>query len=154
MTFSRFQYKVLGTRETKAAFRELDRRVQGQIMREAMKTAIVPAYEKAVDLAPEKSGRLKDNIKILGLRGRSRNGITGARIVTGTRKQLRIAPSNKFYYPAAHEYGSTKMEGKSFLRAAMFLRRRRCIAIAKREIKKLLEANWQLKNAIDKFKRG
>lgn len=129
--------KIKGARKLEKKLRALPRRVQGQVMRKALKDALVPVMELAKKRVPVDSGRLQKSIKIANLRKR---GVTGAVVQTGTRKQLRITADNAYYYPAAIEYGSPgrNVAPKSFLRASLFLRRRQALGIVRTRIRQMI----------------
>jgi hypothetical protein len=57
---------------------------------------------------------------------------------TGTRRQLKIEPDNDYYYPAAHEYGSKNQPARSFMRSALFDRKRQALALTQKELVKYL----------------
>lgn len=133
----KLNYRISGIAELNAKFKEMDKRMKGRLMTEALKTAIEPVHKLAISRAPFKTGRLKRSIKIGSTRTKARY-LKGAAVRTGTRRQLKIPPGNKYYYPAALEYGTEDMLPKSFLRSSLADRKGVALKILAREIERLL----------------
>lgn len=128
---------MVGARDLERKLGKLEKRTQGQAMRESLKSALEPAEQLAKNRVPVGFGRLKKSIK----RGVSTSrGSISAVIRTGTRKQLRIPQSAKYYYPAALEYGTRFIAARSFLRSALSDRRELVLGRFSRKLRSLLES--------------
>jgi len=136
---SRFlDLKFIGERRLQKKFKKLPRNVQNQIFKVSAKKALEPVRDLAIQRAPLRTGRTRRHIKI-GVHRSNRGFTVGGEVRTGTRKQMGIAATSKFYYPAAFEYGTNKMAARSFLRSAMADRRRVVIRILTAELRALLK---------------
>ncbi|MBT8046401.1 MAG: HK97 gp10 family phage protein [Pontiella sp.] len=109
--------RFLGDKDLQRKLKRLEIKTQRAIVRPSMKKSMVQVKDKAQELAPVKTGKLRDSIK--QGRQRTRRGITRASVVTGTRQELGIAPDARGFYPAAHEYGSKNQPARSYLRRAL-----------------------------------
>lgn len=131
-----FDIRILGSRRLQKKLNKLERRVQGRIMREAAKDAMKPVVQVAKQRAPVETGKTQKYIKAAAYS--SRNGV-GAMVRTGTRRQMGIEPDDPFYYPAAHEYGTSKMPARPFMRSALADRRRQVLRLFRVNIARLLK---------------
>ena len=114
-----------------------------KIVRAASKEAAAPVLATAKALAPVKTGRLRRYIRIISARGKTRSGMrkVGAQVVTGTRKQMRISPKAKHYYPMAVEMGHGNVPARPYMRPALENNRQTSLAIFKRGIaRRIMEA--------------
>ena len=112
--------RVLGDDKLAKKIAKLDRVAAGKIVRPGMRAAaqMVLPYVKAA--VPEKTGNLKRSIKVKADKRKwARSKATGVNIQTGTREQLGIAADDKYYYPAAVEYGHGNVPARSYLRGPM-----------------------------------
>lgn len=132
-----FNISMVGDRKLQRKLASLRKVVQTPIVRDSMAHAMKPVQEMAQANAPVLTGRLKKSIKIGSFS--AKGGVIGAAVRSGTRRQLRIEPSDPYYYPAALEYGTAKKPAKSFMRAAMFAKRGEVIARFRRNLKRILE---------------
>ena len=130
-----FDIRILGDKKLLAKLKKLEHRMQGKVLREAMRSSMEPVKKLAITRAPVLTGALRKSIKIAAY---SRKGVIGASVRTGTRKQLKIPDNAKYYYPAAIEYGTRKTEGSSFLRSSLFDRKGQVLNNVASEIKKIL----------------
>lgn len=125
-----------GDRELQSKLKAMAKGVQNKILRQALRKGMAPVEALAKQRAPVESGRLQKSIKVASYRGK--RGVVGASVRTGTRRQLKIMPEDDFYYPAAHEYGSKNQRAKSFMRSALFDRKRQALSITEKEMVKYL----------------
>ena len=129
---------LVGERKTRKKFNELSKKVHGQIMRKVLKTAMEPVVPLAKSRAPVgDTHNLQKYIKAATYR---KKGTLGAVVQTGTPRQMGLMPG-EYYYPSAHEYGSPHrgIPAQSFLRSALFDRKRQVIGIVERELRKILK---------------
>ncbi len=126
-----FDISVLGDKKLQKKLDKMDKKLRSKTMKASMKTAMEPVKELAKQRAPRDRGLLQRSIRI-GTK-MNRKGVS-AMVRTGTRRQLKIDPSDKFYYPAAIEYGSRFMPARSFLRSALSTRREKVLNIFGREL--------------------
>lgn len=133
---------VLGDRRLQQKLNRLVEKDAKKIVRQAMRAAARPVHARAVELAPKKTGALAQNIKINAATSatakaagiKAARGSLGVVVRTGTRAEMGIDPSSKWYYPAIVEYGHDNAPAKSYLRRAMDETRGEAIAIAARMI--------------------
>lgn len=110
--------RILGDRALSKKINKLELSVGKKIVRDASKEAMEPVATMARLRAPYKTGRLKASIKVITYSAR-RGRVTGAQVKTGSRFNLKIPATAKFYYPAAHEYGTRTQPEKSFMRSSL-----------------------------------
>ncbi len=127
-----FSLSIKGSKKLNKKLNNMKLGVARKIVRPALHSALVPVVQTAKALAPVESGRLKKTIKSFVKSSRRRGAIGQVR--TGTRRQLRIPPDSKYYYPAAIEYGTRHMAARSFLRSALGRQKNRALKILGREI--------------------
>jgi len=127
-----------GERELKAKLTQMSRGMQNKALRESLRAGMEPVAALARQRAPVLTGRLQKSIKTGSYRGK--RGIVGAVVRTGTRRQLRIAPEDPYYYPAAHEYGARNQQERSFMRSSLFDRKRQALKIATKHMVDFLES--------------
>ena len=121
-----------GDRQLKAKLESMSKGLQNKAMRAALRKGIEPVAVLARQRSPVRTGRLQKSIKVASYRGK--RGVIGASVRTGTRRQLRITPEDPYYYPAALEYGTKARQGRSFMRSALFDRKRQALALTEKEI--------------------
>lgn len=114
------RFNVKGGEKLEKRLMKMDRRMAGRALKQGMKTAMEPVKQLAIARAPVDTGRMKKSIRIAVF---SKRNFAGAKVQTGTRKQLKIAPDAKHYYPAYVEYGYRKRNARPFLRSAFFDRK-------------------------------
>jgi len=105
---------MLGDKELESKLKNIDFKLQKKIVRSSLVKSMLPVRNKAIALAPVKTGKMKSSIK---RKTRTKRGITRVSIVTGTAEELGI--EGKYYYPAAIEYGTRHQPAKSFMRKAL-----------------------------------
>jgi HK97 gp10 family phage protein len=127
---------VSGGRKLEKRLARMEKRTAGRAIRGGMKAAMEPVRQLAVARAPVDTGRMRRSIKAVGFFRRS---MAGARVQTGTRKQLRIPAESKHYYPAYVEYGHSKRSARPFLRSALHDRRKQVLGRVRREIINAIE---------------
>ncbi len=133
-----FDMRLLGAKKLEKKLTKLGKRIGKKVIKEAAKKALAPVQKLAKSRAPIDTGRLQKSIKI-AVYSAKRGDIFGAQVRTGTRKQLRIPPKAKYYYPAAIEYGTGSRAPRSFLRSAMGDMRRQVIGGFSGILKKVIE---------------
>lgn len=111
--------RLLGSKKLQRKLDKLHSTVAGRVVRESIKDAMDPVRKLAQRRAPVKSGRLRRSIRIASFRGRRNSGLIGAVVRTGTRRQLKIDPTDKYYYPSALEYGTEHIRARSFMRSSL-----------------------------------
>lgn len=94
--------KLIGDKRLARKMELLAVGIQRKIVRKALRRAARPVRDRARSLAPVRTGALRKSIKVRAakLRGRGRIGIL---VKTGTREELGIEASNRWYYPAVVE---------------------------------------------------
>jgi len=134
-----FDISILGDRQLQKKLSSLRKIVQKPIVRDAMKDAMKPVEDMARRNAPVKTGRLQKSIKVVSYT--AKRGIIGAAVRSGTRRQLRIDPSDPYYYPAALEYGapSRGIPARSFMRSALFAQKNRVLQRFRSYLKSIIE---------------
>ena len=103
---------MIGDKKTQKAFKKMEIKMQGKVFRKAVRDAAEPVLALAKMYTPVDTGKTRDSLKIRA--GTGKRGTIGVRIQTGTRKELGIAPDEKFFYPAVVEYNH-----QSYLRRAI-----------------------------------
>ncbi len=131
-----FDLTVLGDKKLQRKLNKLEKKLGSKVMRSSLKTAMEPVRDLAKRRAPVDTGLMQRSIRI-GTKS-NRNGVS-AMVRTGTRKQLKIPEDDKYYYPAAIEYGSRLQPARSFLRASLGRLKGTVLKITGREIAKHLE---------------
>ncbi len=130
-----FDLKLLGDKRLARKFNKLALRFQVKALREAGKAALRPVASLAKVRVPVASGRLRASIKVATF-SEHRGRTIGAAVITGTRKQLRIAADDKYYYPFAIEYGSKQRAPNSFLRSALADKKTTALGIFQDELRR------------------
>jgi len=113
-----FNLKILGIPELEKKLLKLEQAVQKKIVTKALRNAAKTVRNIAVANVPVDSGKLKNSIKVRSLKRRGRK-VVGIEVVTGRRVDLDIDPSDKYYYPAAVEFGTKDIPAHPFLRPAL-----------------------------------
>ena len=124
--------RLLGDKRLQAKLGKLVGPLQRKIVAKACMAAGQPVLEAARRMVPVKTGKLKGSLVLKKYSGK--RGSFGADIATGTREELGIAPDDKFFYPAAVEFGHGNVPAHSFLRAGIDSQRGTAKAILKTEI--------------------
>lgn len=99
---------LTGDRALLNFFNTMPGRMQKGIARKALRKAGKASLAVIRSYAPVDTGRLKKSLKLRAekFRGSKRKHMIGIKVMTGTRAKLGISPEDKFYYPAALEYGA------------------------------------------------
>jgi len=97
-----------------------DPKLQRDIVVESAMIAGQPVLEEAKRQAPVKSGLMRDTLRLKKARAMK---LPGARMSTGTRKQMGIDPKSPWYYPAHIEYGFYNQRVRRHIPANPFMRR-------------------------------
>lgn len=132
-----FDVSILGDRELAARFRSLDRKVGGKVLRPALRLAAKRIRDVARARAPQLTGRTAAGIRV---KGSSKRGRLAVQVVTGTREAMGIPADAKYYYPAAVELGTERMDALPFLRPALDENRAAALGIIRSESWRRLEA--------------
>lgn len=103
--------EVIGLEGFDRKLKDLEAKLAKKIVRQALRAGGKIVATKAKALVPVDTGALRKSIKVRAAKGR--RGTIGIRVATGTRQELGIDASDRWYYPAVVEYLST-----SYLRAA------------------------------------
>lgn len=111
-----FDLQITGIEDVKKMFEALPLAVQKKALRPALRKGAKITLEKAKQLCPAKSGKLRKSLKVRAIK-RNRKGI-GVVVITGTRQELGIKPDDKSYYPFSLEYGTKNMSARPFMRPA------------------------------------
>ncbi len=122
---------MIGDKKLQKKLDKMDRKLRSKAMKASMKTAMEPVKELAKQRAPRERGLLVRSIRVATKM--NRKGVS-AMVRTGTRRQLKIAPGDNYYYPAAHEYGTRFMPAKSYLRASLGARKSTVLNIFSKEL--------------------
>ncbi|MFQ5625591.1 MAG: HK97-gp10 family putative phage morphogenesis protein [Methyloligellaceae bacterium] len=107
-----------------------------KIMRKALRAGARPVLKQARQTAPRGSGALRRGIKLRSIK-RTRKSI-GVIVRLPKREELGIPADAKYYYPAAHEFGTKHIPAKRFLRAALYENEKRFFSIVRDVLKKEL----------------
>ena len=105
----------------KALLRELDglpEKLQTKALRQALRDKGKEILQDARGNAREITPRLARSIKLRTLKSKTRGNI-GVAIMTGTREELGISPSDRYYWPAAIELGTKHIRPRVFMRRAL-----------------------------------
>lgn len=105
------QLKITGVREIDKALRELEPKIAKKVLRQAMRKSMKVVQKAVKENVPVDEGQLRDAIKVRAGK-RSRKGFT---------IEVQIGEGDfvgDTYYGAFQEYGTSKMEGKGFMRKA------------------------------------
>ena len=132
-----FDLKILGQKDLERKLAKMDTKLQSKVMKEALKTSMQPVQALAKQRAPQDKGLLRKSIRI-AVRS-NRRGVS-AMVRTGTRKQLKIPMDAKYYYPAAHEYGTRYMPARSFLRSSLNDRKETVLGSVATQVRRILES--------------
>lgn len=117
--------QVTGVDELLRKMQSLPRKLQGKILRPAVRSETKLVADKAKSLVPVDADghqlpggkHLRDTIKVRANPSRKRGEIS-LRVMTGTRQELGIPAGEKGYYPFALEYGSLAWQPIPFMRPA------------------------------------
>ena len=125
---------LLGGKELQRTFRELPLKLQKSIVRKANTKAMKPILASVRSRTPVLTGNLRRGIKSRAMKVRRRGSVIGRILLLPTRADLGISPSDKYYYPAAVEYGHDAVTGVNFLRGGFDAAEGEAFEILKREI--------------------
>ena len=104
--------RVLGSIELQRVLDSIPFKVQKKVLRPALRAAAKIVRKDVKRLAPKsdkrrRSGKhLKDTIRVRA--GKRKRGVTRIQVQTGSRAELGISATDKYYYPMAIEYGRRK----------------------------------------------
>lgn len=124
---------VFGYDQLQRRMQRLDLLMDRQVFKQASLDAAVPVLNRARELVPVLTGKLRDSLRIRYTRGRS--GRHGVRVETGKRRSLGIPEDATHFYPAVIEY-----KHRSYLRRAVHEKRSEAIAIMRKVIKRGINA--------------
>lgn len=120
--------EVKGLKELQSALLELPRKLDRPVLNSALRTGARPMAAAARSRAPMDTGALRAAIVVRAVRSREHSaevhvGVTGARQVQKTDKKGRVRnvwkrTKNFLHYWLYHEFGTSKMPARPFLRPA------------------------------------
>lgn len=110
---------VIGEEKVIAAIDALEKKLKRKILSKALRAAAKIQLRAARQMAPVRTGRLRDSLKVRVAPGRNKK--RGGKVIkmgvyTGKKTDLGITDDT--YYPAYLEYGSSKMPAQPFMRPA------------------------------------
>lgn len=124
--------RILGDKELERKFASLAVKIQKKLAKAAIGVAIKEVLKRAKQLVPVKSGALRDSLHIKSLKGRGK--IIGYRVSTGSRETLGIDAKDKYFFPAAVEFGHGNVSAKPFIRPAIDSQKSRLLGIIASEL--------------------
>jgi len=152
----KFSVSISGDRKTQRAFDKLKKGAQGKVLRPALRAGAKVVKEAAQARAPKLSGAMARTMQVRSKRmSRKRvrvehGGIKPIAIAarTAPRAKLNIEADDPYYYPAAVEFGTSKMEGRHFLEESGKASRGTALSTVRRT------AKTKLREVIAKAKQG
>lgn len=117
MSADRLQMSMVGDAHLRRMFKELPKRVQNKVVRGAIRKAGKLFLSEAKARAPRLTGKTQRYLK-LRVRPTRNKAYYRMRVMTGTREELGIAPTDKYYYPSAVEFGHDRAPPHPFMRPA------------------------------------
>lgn len=96
-------------------FHKLDEKIQKTVVKDALKQTAEAVKTSAQRLTP--SSRIA---RFMTVKGYGTVGKFGFKVMFPTREQLDISPNDKYYWPAALEFGTEKMKAQPALRPATY----------------------------------
>lgn len=121
--------KLLGAKGLEKALRELGPKVGRKVLRQALKKGGDPILADAKANAPVKTGLLRDSLKV-----RAGKRVKKGR-VTRTVQTKEGDFKGQTYYSAFHEYGTSKMRARPFMRPAWDRNKARSLNVVMDEIR-------------------
>lgn len=106
----------IGDKKLERKLKRMALATQRKIVRAGINKAMKQVKDRAKELVPVDTGKLRDSIK---QKRRTRRGISRAMVVTGTREELGIGANERGFYPAVLEYGTRDRTARPYLRAAL-----------------------------------
>lgn len=124
---------VSGDKELIQALGKLDKRGK-KIARQAARAVAKVVADDIGSTAPARTGLLRSKIKVRS--GSRRRGQVSMIVRTGTRPEMGIDPSSRWYYPAIVEYGNAKrgLAPNPFMARGLERNRARATAALRRHI--------------------
>ena len=115
---------VLGDKKLAKRLNAFSKKLQTKIVKKAAREVgkdILAEAKTRTPVGPKKEAgkHLKNTLKLRNLK--KKKGQIGVLIATGTREELGIPTTDKYYYPAGIELGNVKVRagGRSFLRVSL-----------------------------------
>jgi len=109
---------IFGDKKLEKQFKKLDLKLQKKTIKKALRDSAKIVKNTAKARVGVRSGKLKKSLKVRTEKGLKR-GQFGIVVVTGTREELNIDADDKYYYPAAVEFGTKNLPAKPYLRPAI-----------------------------------
>ena len=109
---------LLNNRELARQLEGLPDNLRNKALRQGLRDTMKPVLDDARANAREFSPRLARTIKLRALRLK-RRGSVGVKVETGTREELNIPPTDRYYWPAALELGTRFIEPRAYMRRAL-----------------------------------
>ncbi len=131
-----FDISVVGDKRLQRRMRGLTPKIQGKVLRPALRKTAKVALAPIKAAAPRRTGALAKGLKVRAVKGkRSRGGRrVGVGIHTPPRDKLGISPDDPYYYPAAIELGTEKLAGTAFMRGPFRSLRDRMLRVLRVEL--------------------
>lgn len=131
----------LGDKQLEKKLHGLETKIEKKALRHAMRRAGKIVLATAKTLAPRRSGRMADTLKVRSAKKSNANsGQVGVVVQTGTRDQLGIPEDAKYYYPAGVEYGTSHSPAQPFLRPALDQNREEALEIIKQDLHEFFDS--------------
>ncbi len=113
-----FDVSVTGDKRLQKRFGTLTPKVQGKVLRPALRKTAKVALPAIRAAAPRASGAMAKGLKVRATKQKRRRGgrRVGVGIHTPPREKLGISPDDPYYYPAGVELGTEFLSGASFMR--------------------------------------
>ncbi len=152
--------KIEGLGKIDAALRELEKKMERKIVRQAVRAGAKIAQAEIKTSAPEKSGVLKRSVTVRA-RKKRRRGEFSMNVLLDTRKYPQLVSystgsrsslkthkltGKRYFYPAALEYGTTKnpnIKTKGWMRKAWDRKKRTALAMVLRKMRSGIEREAQ-----------
>lgn len=115
--FSAFDVSVVGDVKLSNKLRSLTPKIQGKVVRPALREAVKIALPAIRAATPVRTGKLRKGLRVRSTkRGRGRGRGAAVGIHTPPRDKLGIDPGDPYYYPAGVELGNEHSAGTAFMR--------------------------------------
>ena len=108
---------LLNDRALQRALKDLPEKLQKRALRQSLREKGKEIFKDAQKNAREISPRLARTMKLRAAKTK-RRGNVGVVIFTGTREELNIPASDRYYWPAAQELGTKFLRPRAFMRRA------------------------------------
>lgn len=112
------QATLLNQKDLEREWNALPDKIRTKALRQAIRDKGKEIFDDAKANARETTPRLARTMKLRALKSKTR-GVVGIRILTGTREELGIPASDRYYWPAAIELGTRFIEPRAFMRRAI-----------------------------------